>query len=91
MTRLIDSTQETLLRRFVEGNVNDLEKEQVRAILKKVVDGSLSEQEEKERIANEQAAAAAPAQLDHAIAAEQAEGRDRPSTPPLAGGHGERR
>ncbi len=45
MTRLIDSTQETLLRRFVEGNVNDLEKEQVRAILKKVVDGSLSEQE----------------------------------------------
>ncbi|MEM7330967.1 MAG: hypothetical protein AAF490_02670 [Chloroflexota bacterium] len=48
MTKLIDSTQIALLKRFVDGEVNDLEREQVKVILKKVVDGSLEEKESQE-------------------------------------------
>ena len=45
MTKLIDSVQEDLLHRFAEGDVNDLEKEQVRLILKLFVNGTLDDVE----------------------------------------------
>lgn len=45
MTKLIDSVQEDLLRRLVDDSLNDLEKEQVRAILKLVVNGTLDDVE----------------------------------------------
>lgn len=51
MTNLIDSTQEDLLRRCADDMLNDLEQEQVKVVLKRFVNGALSDVES-ERVLN---------------------------------------